>query len=310
MSALLDVTLPVFLVIGFGHLAVWRLGFSDTAADALMKFAQNFAIPVLLFSAISSLDLGRSFQPALLVSYYTGSAFVFVTGALGARYLFGRDLQDAVVIGFCALFANSVLLGLSITERAYGAEALGPNFAIVAIHAPFCYLLGITTMEVIRNRGGGAGATAGKVARAMFRNPLMIGIGLGFAVNLGQIPLPVVLTDATALVTRAALPTSLFALGGLLVRYRPEGDLRLVLWIGVLSLAVHPTIAWVMSTQVFGLPHGMVRSATITAAMAPGVNTYIFASMYGRAQRVAATTVLMATAASILTATFWLTAVN
>jgi malonate transporter len=41
--------------------------------------------------------------------------------------------------------------------------------------------------------------------------------------------------------------------------------------------------------------------------MAPGVNVYIFASMYGRAQRVAASSVLMATALSVITAWFWLT---
>ena len=40
--------------------------------------------------------------------------------------------------------------------------------------------------------------------------------------------------------------------------------------------------------------------------MAPGVNAYIFASMYGRAMRVAATTVLVATALTILTAWVWL----
>ena len=34
------------------------------------------------------------------------------------------------------------------------------------------------------------------------------------------------------------------------------------------------------------------RSVVLTATMAPGVNTYIFANMYGVAKRVAATSVL------------------
>jgi malonate transporter len=45
-----------------------------------------------------------------------------------------------VAIGFVPLFANSVLLGLPITERAYGADALAGNFAIISIHAAYCYL--------------------------------------------------------------------------------------------------------------------------------------------------------------------------
>ena len=46
--------------------------------------------------------------------------------------------------------------------------------------------------------------------------------------------------------------------------------------------------------------------AVLTAAMAPGVNAYVFANMYGRAKRVAASSVLAATSLSVLTAWFWL----
>ena len=42
MAALLDVILPVFLVIGFGYLAVWKGYFSDAGVDGLMKFTQKF----------------------------------------------------------------------------------------------------------------------------------------------------------------------------------------------------------------------------------------------------------------------------
>lgn len=58
--------------------------------------------------------------------------------------------------------------------------------------------------------------------------------------------------------------------------------------------------------MAFDLPVDATRSAVLTAAMAPGINVYIFASMYGRAMRVAATSVLMATALSIVTVWLWL----
>ena len=57
MQALLDVIVPVFLVIGAGYLAVWRGYFTEGGVDALMKFTQNFAIPCLLFLALSRIDL-------------------------------------------------------------------------------------------------------------------------------------------------------------------------------------------------------------------------------------------------------------
>jgi malonate transporter and related proteins len=305
VQALLQVILPVFLVIGAGYFAVRLRAFPDEGADALMKFTQNFAIPCLLFAAIARLDLGATLQPALLFSFYAGATAGFLAGLLGARFLFGRAWEDSIAIGFACLFSNSVLLGLPLTERAYGAEALEANFAIIAFHAPFCYALGMTVMEVVRNRGGSLRDVTGKLSRAIFRNALVIGIGLGFAVNLTGLPVPGVVNDALDLLIRAALPTALFGLGGVLVRYRLEGDLRVIGWVCAVSLLLHPAIVWTLGT-VTGLSTDAFRSAVVTAAMPPGVNAYIFAAMYGVAMRVAASAVLIATALSVVTAWGWL----
>lgn len=304
MQALLDVILPVFLVIGAGYVLVWRGYFPASGIDGVMKFTQGFAIPCLLFQAIANIDLGATFHPGLLGSFYTGAAICFTLGLIGARAL-GRDLEDAIVIGFACLFSNSVLLGLAITERAYGPDAMAGNFAIVAVHSPFCYGLGITVMEVARNRGKSPAAMARAVSGAMFRNALVIGILLGFAVNLSGLSLPTVLSDALDLIVRAALPAALFALGGVLYQYRPEGDKTAIAMVCVIALLIHPAITFVLG-RAWDVPQDFFRSAVLTAAMAPGFNAYIFADMYGRARRVAASAVLVATAASVFTAWAWL----
>jgi hypothetical protein len=305
MQALLDVILPVFLVIGFGYLAVWRGYFSAAAVDGLMSFTQHFAIPCLLFYAIARLDLGDSFDWRLLFTFYTGAAICFTVGLYGAHYLFGRNWEDSVAIGFCCLFSNSVLLGLPITERAFGPEALTSNYAIVAIHSPFCYGLGITVMEMVRARGQSALQLARTVTRAMFRNALILGIVLGFVVNLSGLPLPGPLASALEMMVRAALPAALFGMGGVLVRYRPEGDLKVIFFVCAIALVLHPTIVSLLGRGM-DLSDAAIRSSVLTSAMAPGINTYVFANMYGRARRVAASAVLFATAMSIITVWLWL----
>lgn len=305
MAALIDVILPVFLVIGFGYVAVWKGYFNDAGVDGLMKFTQSFAIPCLLFRAISTLDLEQNFDLALLASFYAGALVCFAAGLLGARYIFGRDWEDSIAIGFCSLFSNSVLLGLPITERAYGVSALEANYAIIAIHSPFCYMVGITAMEIARNRGSSVAALPGKVIKAMFNNALILGVALGFAVNVGGIPLPSIVTDAIDLMVRAALPAALFGLGGVLYRYRPEGDMRTILFVVAVSLVLHPLIVWGLA-RTNDLSDAALRSAIMTSAMAPGINTYVFANMYGKARRVAASAVLVGTGLSIFTVWIWL----
>ena len=306
LQSLINVILPVFLVIGAGY-ATTRSGYlTETHIEGLMKFTQGFAIPCLLFLAISHLDLSASFDPGLLISFYAAAGLCFAAGILGARMIFHREWEDCVAIGFCCLFSNSVLLGLPITERAYGPDSLTGNYAIIAIHSPFCYGLGITVMEVIRNRGHSGGRMLRAVLTAMFKNALILGIALGFAVNLTGIAIPAVVDEALGLITRAALPGALFALGGVLVKYRPEGDLRAIIFVCCIALLLHPSLVWLMGVSA-ALPQDLFRSGVLTAAMAPGFNAYIFANMYGRAKRVAASSVLIGTAASILTVWMWLT---
>lgn len=305
MQALLDVILPVFCLIGFGYIAVWRGYFSNANVDGLMKFTQNFAIPCLLFSAIAKLDLVHTFDWRLLLSFYTGAGSCFFLGLFGAHYGFGRDWEDSVAIAFCCLFSNSLMLGLPITERAFGPDALKSNYAIVALHSPFCYGLGITTMEIVRAKTKSPAVLFMRVGRAMFRNALVIGIVLGFVVNLGGIPLPGPITGALDLMVRAALPAALFGLGGVLVQYRPEGDIKVIMMVVMMSLVLHPTIVWGMG-RLNGLGVDAFRSAVLTAAVAPGVNSYVFASMYGKGMRVAASAILLGTSLCVLTVWLWL----
>ena len=305
IEALLMVILPVFILIGAGYGFTWAGLFPVAGIEGLMRYAQGFAVPALLFSAISRMDLSTTLQPSLFAAFYTGAAVCFGLGILGARYLIGRTWEDAVVIGFACLFSNSVLMGLPLTERAFGSPALLGTYAIVSFHAPFCYGLGITVMEMVRHRGSPPGTALRAIGHTVFHNALVLAIIAGFAVNLTGLPVPSFAMDAIGLLATSALPAALFALGGVLVQYRPEGDSRAIAMVCGLSLIVHPAITWTMGTALRVDPN-LFRGAVLTAAMAPGFNAYIFSTMYGRAMRVAASSVLVATALSLLTAWGWL----
>jgi len=305
MQALLDVILPVFLVVGFGYVVVWRKVFSNAAVDGLMSYTQNFAIPCLLFMALIEIDLGQAYSFRLIGSYYIGAASGFALGFLGARYIFKRSAEDSVAIGFVSLFSNSVMMGLAITERAYGVDALVANFAIVSVHAPFCYFVGITAMEIAKSDGDSIAQVALNVGKSMMKNALFIAILLGLVVNIVDITLPKAFLDGTNMVATTALPAALFGMGGVLYQYRPEGDFGAIAWVVGISLLVHPAIVWSLG-QLWDLGVSELRSAVLTSAMAPGINCYIFASMYNRAKRVAASGVLIATALSVLTIWCWL----
>jgi malonate transporter and related proteins len=304
LFTILDIVLPVFLVIGSGWMSMRLKLFSDGMVDGLMQFATQLAVPCLLFRAISRLDLSTAYNWSQMSAFYIGATVSFFSASFIMWKWFKKHPGESIAIGFAALFSNSVLLGIPISERAWGAENLSSVYAIVSIHAPFCYLLGISCMELVRSDGRSLLDTSKVVAKAMFRNSLMIGIALGFVVNLSGLHLPGVVSSAVDILSKSALPVALFGLGAVLTRYKINQALAEVGTISVFSLIVHPAIVLGICTLLAG-PHSIGKTAVLVAAMAPGVNSYLFANMYQRGQGVAASTVVLATSMSVFTISMW-----
>jgi len=298
--------LPVFLVLVAGYAGA-RTGYLSAAiADPLNAFAVRLAVPLLLFRAMYGLDFSQAFDPAMLAAFYLGGILSFAGGVALARLVFARRPGEAIAVGFCALFSNTVMLGLPIVERAWGAAALPPTYAIVALHAPVMYAIGMVAMELARRDGRTLGAALRSAGWSILGNPLMLGIIAGAALNLAGLPLPEPVVAAVDMVASAAIPTALIGIGVALARYRLKSELAESLMVAFLSLVVHPAATLALSWWVFGADPDLVRVAVLVAAMPPGMNVYIFAMMYDRAVSLAASSVLVATVLSVLSISVWI----
>lgn len=306
IAQIFDIIAPVFLLIAAGAAAT-KLGWmSEAAIDGLMSFALKFAAPSLLFLSVARLDLSDNFSWPLMLAFYLPATLSFFLGIILTRVFFNRRPGEAVSSAFGALFSNALLLGLPIAQRAYGSESLSTNIALIAVHAPFCYLLGISCMEILRRDKQSIGHSVLVISTAIFRNPLMIGIALGFSVNFSGVTLSSPVLSAVEMISLTTLPVALFAIGGVLTRYALADSLAESLTITALKLIFFPAMVYLMATQVFMLETRVMRNAVLMAAMAPGVNAFVFATMYNRSKGVAASAILLATSASVFTASAWI----
>ena len=305
MIPLLEVILPVFLIIGFGF-TVAKIGwFTSSSVDGVMLFTQRFAIPCLLFSAMATIEIDNHFNFSLLLSYFSPSLIAFIFGALIGRIILKYPLEKCVVIGFCCLYSNALLLGLPIMEQAYGAHSLGPNYAIIAINTPFCYALGIIVMEFVKGRGSGFLSTVNKASTGIISNILVLSILLGLLVNISDIFIPNVVNTSIELFVKAAIPAAIFGLGGVLARYKLRSDFLPIICITVIALLAKPYFGLYFS-KIADLDKNSIRAVVLTLGMAPGLNAFIFANMYNTGTRIATTSIIVSTALSIITLSYWL----
>ncbi len=309
MIELLEIIGPVFSIMALGYITLYSGYLSESANIVLPKYATAIAVPCLLFRSISQLDFSQAFDLRLLISYYMVGLFCFLLTMKIVRQYFSRGPGGSVAVGFSVLFGNSVFMGLPIAERAYGAMGEEIAYGIVSVHAVVMYLIGSVTMESVSSEGHGVVFALRQPLRALMRNPLVIGIFAGFSANIVSLELPVVLANSMDLLAQTALPVGVFSIGAALTQYKFKEQLAESLVCTSIKLLVFPLlvllITYIMGV-LFQLPFEMARVAVILAALPSGINVYLFAAFYHRAEALAASVLLISTMISIVTISIWL----
>jgi malonate transporter and related proteins len=306
MLAIVNVIIPVFGIIGLGYFAVRFRLYPAEGVRGLVAFVNNFATPCLLFQAMLTSDFGAAFNPTIIVPFFVGSLFSFVAGAVIAIRFFRDKPGAGVASGFAAMFTNTVLIGIPLLQRAYGAEALPLVFSIIAFHAPMLITTGMLVMELMRRDGAPLHRAIGAASVRVVQNPLLWGVALGLLGNIYGVQLPEPAMAFVAMMAAAVLPAALFGLGGALNEYRLAENWPQALAMSMLKLIVHPVIAWVLMVPVLGVDPQLARYAVLLAAMPAGINVYVFATYYNRGVNVATNTILISTVLSMFTLSGWL----
>jgi malonate transporter and related proteins len=156
------------------------------------------------------------------------------------------------------------------------------------------------------------GAVLRQTAERLVKNPMIIGIALGFVVSISGWTLPPVLTRFVNLFSGAAGGLALFIIGGNLVGLQVRGLRRQVGLIALGKLVLHPLSVWAAIVLLgwLGLPapEGDLRAAAVLSAAMPMLGVYaILAQRHGH-EGFAAAALLGTTAASFfsLNAILWL----
>ena len=298
--------LPVFLLIAAGFISSYLQFLKKNLVDNLAKFFQDFGIPFLLFFNFAILDLNNAFDFRIIFSFYSSMIISFVIISCVSYFIFKQPYMNSITLGFCAMFSNGVLLGLPISELAYGSESLFTNYTIIIGHAPLCYLVGITLIEVIKTEKTTFALGLKNTVTAILFNNLAVGILLGIGFNFLDLKFSTNSEELLKKGTAWIIPLALFTMGGVLYYYRIATSYQLPFAIIFTSLLVQPTIVYLLGRYSWGIEIETLRNAVIMAAMAPGLNAYFFANMYDNSKDLVATTILLATGLTVFSSSFWI----
>jgi predicted permease len=193
-----------------------------------------------------------------------------------------------------------VLLGIPLVLTTFGEEATLPLFLIIAFHSPLLLPLVTVIIEISRGSRASLRQIPLNTLKGLAKNPIIGGLLLGAVFNLLQLPLPAAIDKIAQIMSQAALPCALFAMGASLSQYRIAGNFAESLTLVSLKLVLHPLLTWLLAGLVFQLPPLWTHTLVILAALPTGVNTYLFAQRYGIGVVTSTTTIFISTALSML----------
>lgn len=293
---------PIFAVIALGWLTV-RVGLiKESTGNGVADFVFVIAMPLMLFRTMATVELPASPPWAFWLSYYLGMAAAWIIITMIARARFGRDAQEAGIIGFAVGQSNIVLLGIPLILRVFGDDGRVPLFLLVAVNLPLTMTVATFLVET---------AEAGEsrllsIIRKLSVNPILIGIAAGMLYRQFGIPLPEMASTSLKFIADAAAPCALFATGTALSRYSLKGDTQLLSIVVGMKLLVFPAFVFLLTTKVFALPPIWAAVATVLAGTPSGVNAYLLAERYKLGMGVTSGAVALSTVLSLVTTTFWL----
>jgi predicted permease len=300
MINILTITGPIFLSIGLGFAATRRGMFSKLDGQVLGRFVLNFALPAMLFNALSQRNFSEVMNLNYLLAYGLGSLFAFAVGFGAWRWWQKKSLSESAMVAMGVCSSNSGYMGYPILLQFLGPAA-GVGFALTLLVENLLTIpLALAIADSSESKHLSWQHTVMQSFNRLAKMPLMQAMVLGFAFSLLDWHLPEVLSKSVNLFAASAAAVALFVNGGSLVGLRVSGLLQKVRWIAVGKLVLHPLAVCLMLMVVGPMPASLKVSAVLLASM-PMLGIYpLLAQRHGH-EGFCAAALLVTTVASFFT---------
>ncbi|KCV82368.1 auxin efflux carrier protein [Actibacterium atlanticum] len=310
MLDILGITFPIFALIGVGYFVVWKGIFKPSDIRVLGNYVVSIALPALIFTAVSSRQIGEVLHTSYLAAYALGGLSTVLL-AYGWFRITGTGPNRCAIGAMGCTCPNSVYLGYPImllTFPAIAEPVLAMNLLVEnLLILPLCLLF----FESARGGSGGRGIV--RLITNLLRRPYFLALPAGLIVSVLNIPVPASFMQFTSMLGASAAALALIVIGGTLVGLQLVGERLLALQIVIGKLLVQPALTLLFASLVVAVGIPMtpeMKAAVILSAAMPMFGLYtVFAQESGH-EGLAAIAQLGATAASFVTlniALVWLT---
>jgi len=248
--------LPDFLLIAGGALLKRLPGFGADFWSGVERLVYFVLFPALLFRSLatSPLALGDATLLAAVGLAFTAAGMLLS----GLARAFFRLPQPTFAACFQCGFRFNTYIALAVASRVAGAQGLAAISLLVGVLVPVVNLAAVGMLARGRETG---------VALELVRNPLVLACAAGIVWKVAGVALPTPAAHILELLSGAALPLGLLAVGAGLTLARSALPLPALAWWNGVKLVALPAIALALATVVGLSP--LERAIAVVMAAVP-----------------------------------------
>ena len=275
MNAFTTALVPIIVLIILGYTLKRSSFLTEETWAGIEKLTYFILLPALLIRTLGKQTIVGTPWPSILV-VVTGTLILSAAVLVSLRRI--RTINDAT---FTSIFQGGVrfntYITLAVAQSLFGIKGL----AMASIAAGFMIvLINLLCVSAFVLWGKATFRGIFSFIREIIGNPLIIGCAIGWLLSLSGIGLPHITEDILEIISRAALPFGLLAVGAALKPEVIRGHVSPIVFSSITQFGLKPlfTAILISCTGLTGVAAGVLVIAFMTPT-AP--SAYILARQLG-----------------------------
>lgn len=294
MSPATNQIIVIFFAIITGFVCRKLKVMNEDTASAMSNVVVKVILPFYLFSAIVSSDAGIN-NKQMFTALWLSLAFFVLCGLIAVLTvkILKAPKDDAGVYMFEILCSNATYMGIPVCAAALGSSAEFYASVMCIVYNLVCFSLGVFLLS-------------GKASFKRVLNPPFVAGAIATVLYALKVPVPQVLTNATAFIGQATSACAMLVIGSVLGSVALKdmfSEWRAVPYI-IIRLFGIAAVVYILA-GLLNVDETIRGMLVLIAAMPAATNSTMLCTIYGGNRALSAKLIFLSTALSAITIPIW-----
>ena len=303
MQTVLFITIPFFSIIFLGTFFRAINVFSEEASKIITKFAFFVTLPPYIFLNIVKSSKTNIFQWDFIIRFEIVTILIITFSFLFSKFVFKYKNREASLFSLNSSYPNYGFLGIPLCILAFGENAAIPISMI--LFADTIVLLTFITFFASNSNEKKIYKKLFFILMNMIKNPLLLAVLIGFIFVIFNIPIYTLIYKVLNILSVAAPPTLLFALGIMLWNKININFVRLIATITIFRLIMHPLLVFcIFYFFPSSIPSLWINVAILSSCLPVAATAFAMAGYYETFIKETSSSILVTTIISTISVSF------